>query len=207
MAARFPVCLLRRTTRKAYPIAAPTWTTPRHVFVFRALSTEPPPPPLLAKLKGDLKTAMKAKDTARLSVLRTILAATLNASKTSSPIKTDVQLVSLLRQALRSSEEAVLGFRTAGRQDLIDSEEAQIRILEEYIARSGVSILRRAELRQVAGPVIEAVLMQGVEEKGLQGQVMKTLLTKDSPLSGKQFEKAELVQVVKALLHERPGQA
>lgn len=207
MAARLPAYLPRQTTRKAYPVAAPKWAAPRHVLAFRAFSTDPPPPPLLAKLKGDLKTAMKAKDTARLSVLRAILAATLNASKTSSPIKTDAQLVALLRRTVRSSEEAVVDFRTAGRQDLIDTEEAQIRVLEEYITGSGISILGAAELRQVAGPVVEAVAKQGVEEKSLQGLVMKTLLAADGPLPGKQFEKAKLVQVVKALLQERQGGA
>ena len=55
-------------------------------------------PPLLLKLRSDLKTAMKAKDTPRLNVLRALLADVTNSAKTSNPIKTDMQLLSLLRK-------------------------------------------------------------------------------------------------------------
>lgn len=57
-------------------------------------ATSVPASPLLFKLKGDLKTAMKEKDTNRLNVLRGIIADVTNSAKTSNPIKTDMQLVS-----------------------------------------------------------------------------------------------------------------
>src|SRR3954471_6261859 len=69
-------------------------------------STEAPASPLLSKLRTDLKSAMRAKDTARLSVLRSLLADITNASKTSSPITNDVALLALLRKRISASQTA-----------------------------------------------------------------------------------------------------
>lgn len=71
---------------------------------------------------------MRAKDTHRLTVLRALLAQTLNASKTSSPISTDAQVLSLLRKNTSASKSAAEEFTTAGRQDLADKENAQIEV-------------------------------------------------------------------------------
>ncbi|KAK4450669.1 Yqey-like protein-domain-containing protein [Podospora aff. communis PSN243] len=190
MASRIPSRLLRQLPRQ--PRSLPLrWPAPR------VYSTEAPPPPLLAKLKGDLKTAMRAKDQARLSVLRSVLAATLNASKTSTPIVTDVQLVALIKKTARASQDAVEEFRTAGRQDLVDAEEEQIRVLEEYAAGSGVQSLAEAELRAVVQPVITGLLGEGVSAKAAIGTAMKRLLSQGGPLEGKSFDKAVLMGVIK----------
>src|ERR1051326_7942459 len=52
--------------------------------------------PTLSRLREDLKTAMRAKDAARLSVLRAVLANITNASKTNAPVKDDLALLALL---------------------------------------------------------------------------------------------------------------
>ncbi|KAK0619844.1 Yqey-like protein-domain-containing protein [Immersiella caudata] len=190
MTSRAPSLLFRRLPRQ--PRFLPLrWPAPR------AYSTEAPPPPLLAKLKGDLKTAMRAKDQARLSVLRSVLAATLNASKTSAPIITDVQLVALIKKTARASQDAAEEFRSAGRQDLVDAEEAQIRVLEEYVAGSGVESLGEAELRAVAQGVVAGLLGEGVTAKAAVGTAMKRLLSQGGPLEGRSFDKAELMSMIK----------
>jgi uncharacterized protein len=166
-----------------------------------AYSTESSPsvPPLLAKLKGDLKMAMKDKDAPRLAVLRSVLAATLNASKTSSPIATDVQLVALLLKTARTGKESTAEFREAGRQDLVDKEEAQIRVLEEYVAESGIESIDDAKLREVVQQVMSELLAGG-EKPRSTGPVMKKLLAPDGPLAGKTFDKAALGTIAKELL-------
>ncbi|KAK3940648.1 Yqey-like protein-domain-containing protein [Diplogelasinospora grovesii] len=156
-------------------------------------------PPLLAKLKGDLKTAMRAKDATRLAVLRSVLAATLNASKTASPIRTDAQLVALLRRTARTSQEAASEFRAAAREDLAEKEEAQLRVLEEYAAGSGVQGVSEAELRDMVMAVREQLAAEGVESKAFMGEAMKKLLAPGGPLDGKDFEKTEVVKIVKEM--------
>lgn len=159
-------------------------------------STEAPPPPLLSKLKDDLKTAMRAKDANRLAVLRSVLAAALNASKTDKPIRTDAQLVSLLQKSALKSQEAAAEARQAGREDLAEKEEAQQRILEEYAAGSGVREVGEAELRQLVESTKANLLAEGVQEKALSGQIIKKLFTVGGPLDGAVVEKKEVVRLV-----------
>lgn len=91
--------------------------------------TSAAPPVLIPKLKTDLKTAMRAKDAPRLAVLRTLLAAITNASKTSNPIETDSQLVALMVKSARMNQEALDEAKAAKREDLVDKEDAQLQII------------------------------------------------------------------------------
>lgn len=151
-------------------------------------------PPLLQKLKGDLKAAMRAKDANRLSVLRAVMSANLNASKTASPIRTDVQLVALMRKIAKGAEDASAEARAAGRQDLVDKEAAQMAILDEYMQGSGVATLGEAELRAAVESAVQEVKAAGAEGKSVMGGVMKRLNT---ALEGKDVDKKALADMVK----------
>ncbi|KAF3767675.1 GatB/YqeY domain-containing protein, partial [Cryphonectria parasitica EP155] len=151
------------------------------------------PPPLLSKLKADLKTAMRAKDAPRLSVLRNILAATTNAAKTSSPIRTDGQLIALMRKTARGNHEAREEALKASRQDLVEKEEAQIRVIDEYVAGTGVKVVEEEELRGI----VEGVVREAKAGGKKQGEVMKELLGKNWDDEGKYVDKAVLSKIAK----------
>lgn len=190
MASKMSPFLLRSFSRPSLR------TTPSLRVARAAYSTEAPPPPLLAKLKNDLKTAMRAKDANRLAVLRAVFAATLNASKTDKPYRTDAQLVSLLQKTADKSQEAAQEARTAGREDLAEKEEAQQRILEEYVAGSGVREVGEAEIRQLIDSAKAALLAEGVPAKTLAGQVTKRVLAAGGPLDGAQVNKNDVVKII-----------
>ncbi|KAH6607201.1 hypothetical protein Trco_003514 [Trichoderma cornu-damae] len=152
------------------------------------------PPPLLQKLKGDLKIALRAKDAPRLSVLRSIMSADLNASKTSSPIRTDVQLVALIRKLQKSAHDAVADARAAGRDDLVQKESRQISVLDEYIAGSGVQTLGDAEMRALINEAVEAARGAGAAGKSLMGDVMKRV---NVALEGKDVDRKSVAALVK----------
>ncbi|KAI0430168.1 Yqey-like protein-domain-containing protein [Xylaria sp. FL1042] len=188
---------LRPSTRIATNLLRPQASRPASctsAFAFSRSYSDAPAPPLLQKLKADLKTAMRAKDTARLSVLRAALSSALNASKTSSPITTDAALVALLRKQARGCADARDEFAAAGREDLVAKENAQISVLDEYMTSSGVEELSGDELRAVVKDVVAGL---GSGEKPRLGDVMKTLLAPGGPLDGKTVEKADLARVVK----------
>ncbi|KAI0971369.1 Yqey-like protein-domain-containing protein [Xylaria arbuscula] len=161
--------------------------------------SDAPAPPLLQKLKADLKAAMRAKDAARLSVLRAALSATLNASKTEAPITTDTALVALLRKQSRGCTDARDEFAAAGRDDLVAKEDAQIAVLHEYVSGSGVEELSGDEIRALVRDVVAG--LGGGDEKPKLGEVMKTLLAPGGPLDGKTVEKAEVARVVKEVVN------
>jgi len=117
-------------------------------------------PPLMAKIRSDLKAAMRAKDTTRLNVLRAIISETNNASKTSSPIRTDLQLLSLIRKRLAAAKDAGQQFLAANRSDLKEKEDKQIEVLQEYAGR--VQTVSIEEIRQA---VFETMSRLQNEEK------------------------------------------
>lgn len=155
-------------------------------------------PPLLQKLRADLKTAMRAKDAPRLTAIRTILALTQSAAKSSEPITTDAQLVGLLKKSSRAASDASAEFAAAARQDLVDKEEAQRAVYDEYIASSGVAKVSEAELRAVVD--LAVVEEGGAEKKPRMPALLKVLMAPGGPLDGKDYDKAVLVRIVKEVL-------
>ncbi|KAL7627644.1 hypothetical protein AAE478_001837 [Parahypoxylon ruwenzoriense] len=163
-------------------------------------SDDAPPPPLLQKLKTDLKTAMRAKDASRLTAIRSVLSAVLNASKTPSPITTDAQLVSLLKRTQRSSNDAIAEFAAAGRQDLVEKEQEQVRVWEEYVAASGVQVLNdENEIRAIVQNFV-ATLEKLTKGRAKMGETMKLIMSPDGPFEGKNVEKALLAKIVKEVI-------
>lgn len=159
--------------------------------------TDAPPPPLLSKLRTDLKTAMRAKDAPRLTVLRTILAATTNASKTSSPIRTDIHLIALMRKTARGNQEALEDAKKANRQDLIDKADAQIQIINEYISGAGVKALEGEELLAV----VEEFVQKSEGKKKFQ--ITKELMSRDWAAEGKLVDKSVMNKMLNEALEKK----
>ncbi|KHO02134.1 Aspartyl/glutamyl-tRNA amidotransferase subunit B-related protein [Metarhizium album ARSEF 1941] len=159
-------------------------------------TTEDTPPPFLQRLKGDLKTAMRARDAPRLSVLRSIISANLNASKTANPVRTDVQLVALMRRIQKNALDAAADAKAAGRQDIVEKENVQIRILDEYLAGSGIQTLGEVELKALIQEAVDASKGAGTATRSLIGDVMKRL---SSALEGKDVDKKAVADMVKEL--------
>ncbi|KAI9187757.1 hypothetical protein H9P43_002148 [Blastocladiella emersonii ATCC 22665] len=87
---------------------------------------------LVAKLKTDLKTAMRAKDSARSTVIRGILSDITYAEKSANPPK---EYLSLVMAAHKRRLEAAKMFDEAGRADLAAKERAEAALLDAYLPR------------------------------------------------------------------------
>ncbi|TKA31277.1 hypothetical protein B0A50_02122 [Salinomyces thailandicus] len=185
MASRLPLTLPRNLTASLL-----------HSYATSS-STTAPAPPLLLKLRRDLKTAMQTKDTTRLNVLRSLLADVTNAAKSPTPLSTDVQLLSLLRKRAAAGKAATEEFKTAGREDLVEREESQVKVMEEYAG--GVETVGGEEIRGAVVSAVEA--MRQAEAKAVQmGEVMKKVLGPGGGLEGKPVERGEVARVVKEIL-------
>ena len=142
-----------------------------------------------------MKTAMRNKDSNRLSVLRSILSQTLNASKTSNPINTDMQLLALLRKTSHASKLASEEFKAQGRQDLAEKEDLQVKIMEEYAGN--VDVMGQEEIKKTVQEVIDALKLSDTPLK--MGDVLKKVFSPDV-LGQKNVEKAEVTKIVKEAL-------
>lgn len=145
--------------------------------------------------RKDMKSAMQAKDSNRLSVLRSLMSQTLNASKTTNPINTDLQMLALLRKMANASRIASAEFKDAGRQDLAEKEENQVRIMEEYAV--GVEIVGEDEIKKAVHQIIEQLMSEG--GKFQMGDVLKRIFAKEV-LGEKPVERGEVAKIVKQVL-------
>jgi len=144
-----------------------------------------------------MKIAMQNKDSARLTVLRSLLSQTLNASKTSSPINTDMQMLALLRKNSNASKAASKEFRGAGRQDLADKEDLQVKVMEEYAG--GVETMGEEAIKDVVREVVEGLKKNG--GKVAMGDVLKGVFSPEV-LGEKNVEKGEVARIVRGVLAE-----
>lgn len=153
------------------------------ILISRAFSASSPilsaakGPPLLVQMKTDLKTAMRAKDAPRLSVLRAVISASNDAAKKDQEVKSNEDVFALLQKTASGINQAVGEARRANRADLVEKEEAQLKVVEEYMQKAGLDFLsedeirailrqRIAELRKTHGKQMEGTLRKETGKKG-----------------------------------------
>lgn len=146
-----------------------------------------------------MKTAMQNKDSNRLSVLRSLLTQTLNASKTSTPINTDMQMLALLRKSANASRAASEIFKAAGRDDLAEKENLQVKIMEEYAG--GVETMGEEQIREAVEEVIARMKAEGVKMQ--MGDVLKRVFAPEA-LGEKPVEKGDVAKIVRQVMAELP---
>jgi len=141
---------------------------------------------------------MQAKDSNRLAVLRSLLTQTINASKTSSPVTTDLQMLALLRKSAAASRMALDEFRSAGRSDLADKEDRQLQVMEEYAG--AVETVGEEEIRSAVARVIDKMKADQADQARLpMGEVLKRVFAPEV-LGDKPVERGEVVKIVKDIL-------
>lgn len=119
----------------------------------------------------DMKSAMKARDKARLSTLRMILSEVQYKEKEKGIAVDDQAVVKILQSMVRKRREAAEQFEKGGRQDLVENELAEIVIIEFYLPEQ----LTEDALRAL---VCEAVAESGAEGIQQMGAVMKCCIPK-----------------------------
>jgi uncharacterized protein YqeY len=88
---------------------------------------------LSANLRAALNAARKAQDKERTLVLGTILANLKNREIELRRPASDDEVADVLRKGIKIRREAVEQYAAAGRQDLVDAESGQIKVLEQFL--------------------------------------------------------------------------
>lgn len=138
---------------------------------------------------------MKAKDTNRLNVLRGLIAEITNSAKTSNPITTDLQLLSLLRKRAAAAKSASEEFKAAGRNDLVEKEQMQGYVLEEYAG--SVETMSEPDIRDAVKVVVEEVKAAAGGGRFNMGDVLKKILGPGGSLEGKPVDRSTVARLVK----------
>lgn len=88
------------------------------------------------KINQDLKDAMKSSDKIRLNVVRSIRALILEFEKSGLAKElTPEDELKMLTTAAKKRKDSIEQFRNAGRNELADSEEAELKILMDYLPK------------------------------------------------------------------------
>lgn len=129
------------------------------------------------QLSSDLRDAMRSGEEVRKSTLRMLMSAITSAEVSTSERRelSDEQLLAVVTKQAKQRRESIEEFKKADRQDLVEKEAAELKVLEEYLPVQ----MGREEILAEAKAVVEAVGASGPSDKG---KVMKELMPR---LAGK----------------------
>jgi uncharacterized protein YqeY len=142
-----------------------------------------------AKLNEDMVTAAKAKDKIRLSTLRLLKTALHNKEIDLMRPLNEAETMQILSGLVKQRKDSIEQFAKGGRQDLVDKEEAELKILQDFMPA------------QMSDEEVEALIKKAIADVGAvsvkdMGKVMKALMPQ---ITGRADGKAA-GEKVKALL-------
>jgi uncharacterized protein len=136
---------------------------------------------LKARITDDMKAAMRAREAARLSTIRLLLAAMKQKEVDERVELSDADIVGIIDKMIKQRRESIAQFDAGGRPELSAAEKAEIHVLQGYMPEA----LSDAEIDRL---IDAAVAGAGVTGPQAMGKVMGAL---KSQLSGR----ADMTQV------------
>jgi uncharacterized protein YqeY len=120
------------------------------------------------RITEDMKAAMRAKDSARLSAIRLLQAAIKQKEVDERIVADDAAVLGIVEKLIKQRKDSIEQFGKAGRQDLVDKEQAELDLLNGYLPQQ----MSDAEL---AAAVEAAVAESGAAGPQGMGKVMALL--------------------------------
>ena len=142
------------------------------------------------QITEDMKTAMRAKETERLGTIRLLQAAIKQKEVDERITLDDVAVVAIVDKLIKQRKDSIAAFGQAGRQDLVDRESAEMKVLEAYLPA-------RLSAEDIAAEVRAIVAELGAAGPGDMGKVMGAVKTR---LAGK-ADMGQVSAAVKAALN------
>ena len=131
---------------------------------------------LQQQIKNQIKEAMMAKDTVRLTVLRGLSSAVTNdlvdKGRTPQGLLTDEEVLTVIRKQVKQRKDAIEQFGLGGREDLVDNEKAELAILEVYLPQ----MMSEDEVKKIVEAKKAELAINDIKDKGkLMSEIMKEL--------------------------------
>ena len=134
------------------------------------------------RISEDMKAAMRAKESARLSAIRLLLAALKQKQvderapgREATAVLADPDVLGIIEKMIKQRRESIAQFEKAGRNDVAEGEKFEIGVLSAYLPQQ----LGAAEIEQAIGAAIAESGALGVKD---MGKVMALL---ESRLAGR----------------------
>ncbi|MAV48425.1 MAG: glutamyl-tRNA amidotransferase [Pelagibacteraceae bacterium] len=142
---------------------------------------------IFENVNNALSESLKSKQSDRVLTLRAIVSAKKDKEieKRTQDKKdvTDEDMISILNKMLKQRKESVEMYQKASRQDLVDKENTEIKIIEEFLPQQ----LSQEEVQKVCNEVISNVGASSLKDMGKVMAVLKEkyLGKMDFSLAGK----------------------
>ena len=144
---------------------------------------------LKTRITEDMKTAMKARESASLGAIRLLLAAIKQKEVDERGELDDAAVVSVIEKLTKQRKDSVTQYEAAGRQELADAEKFEIAVLAAYLPE-------KMSAADTAAAVAAAIAESGAIGPADMGKLMAVLKPR---LAGK-ADMAEVSKLVKAAL-------
>ncbi len=123
---------------------------------------------LQEQLKSELKTAMLAKDKARVGTIRLLMAEIKQKEVDTRTVLNDEEIIAVLTKMVKQRKDSISQFEAAGRQDLVDVESAEIAVLQAFLPQP----LSEAEIDTLIDSTVTQLAATGMQD---MGKVMNAL--------------------------------
>jgi len=112
---------------------------------------------LKARITDDMKAALRAHETARLSTIRLLLAAIKQREVDERKELADAEIVGVIDKMVKQRRDSISQFEAGKRIDLADAERAEVAILDTYLPQ------------RLSGPEIDAAIDAAIARTGAAG--------------------------------------
>lgn len=146
---------------------------------------------LVKRFDDDLKAAMKASESLKVSVLRMLKSALKNRQIEKGGDLSDEDVVTILYSMVKQRRDSVDQFSAAGRHDLADKEKSEIDILQAYMPRQ----LEPEEIDSIIAASIKEASAQSISDIG---KVMKILMPKVKGLADGKYVNQRVKEIIES---------
>jgi hypothetical protein len=127
---------------------------------------------LKERIQEDMKAAMRARDAARLSAIRLLLAAMTQKEVDERQPLADGDVLGIIEKMVKQRRESIAQYEKAARQDLVDQEKFEIGVLGGYLPQQ----MSEAEIAQAVAAAASEAGAAGVKDMGKVMALLKPRL-------------------------------
>jgi uncharacterized protein YqeY len=127
---------------------------------------------LKLQITEDMKTAMRAKDSARLGAIRLLQAAIKQREVDERIELSDADVITAIEKMLKQRRDSIAAYESANRTDLADVEKYEVSVLQEYLPQQ----LTEAEILSILDQVVADTGATGVKDMGKVMAAIKPLV-------------------------------
>lgn len=129
---------------------------------------------LKTRLSDDIKTAMRARDSARLGTLRLLQAAIKQIEVDKRIELADDDIISIIEKQAKQRRESITAFEQAGRTESAQQEQAELEILQGYLPAQADP----EEINAVLDAAIAHAQAEGAQGPAIMGKAMAQIKAK-----------------------------